>query len=63
MNIDQLISGKGGPLVDISTPNNLKLIGIVSWGNGCARNYPYVYTRVYSYLDWIKEQMEKQSID
>lgn len=33
----------GGPLVDSSK----RLIGLVSWGNGCARpNYPGVYTRV-----------------
>lgn len=31
-----------------------KLIGLVSWANGCAStSYPTVYTRVVSYLDWI----------
>lgn len=32
-------------------------VGIVSWGNPCARGYPDVHTRVYSYVDWIKENI------
>lgn len=32
-----------------------KLVGLVSWANGCAStSYPTVYTRVPSYVDWIK---------
>ncbi|XP_012261245.2 chymotrypsin-1-like [Athalia rosae] len=40
----------GGPLV-----YNNEVVGIVSWGNPCARGVPDVYTRVYSYLIWIRE--------
>lgn len=41
----------GGPLI-----LDGKLIGIVSWGYGCARaGYPGVYTRVSEYADWINE--------
>jgi len=40
----------GGPLTIDG-----KLVGLVSWANGCASTtYPTVYTRVVSYLDWIK---------
>lgn len=39
----------GGPLT-----YNGKQIGIVSFGRGCAQDYPGVYTNVIPYADWIK---------
>lgn len=57
----------GGPLVlssDLVTEpekdhhNRQTLIGIVSWGKGCAQvGQPGLYTRVSAYLDWIARAM------
>ncbi|XP_045489811.1 chymotrypsin-1 [Pieris rapae] len=43
----------GGPLV-----KDKKQVGIVSWGAPCAVGVPDVFTRVYSYVDWIKKKIE-----
>lgn len=43
----------GGPLVDAE---HKTLVGVVSWGYGCAvPNYPGIYSKVSSVRDWIKE--------
>ena len=43
----------GGPMIDESGA----LVGVVSWGNGCAQaGYSGVYTRVGQFVDWVNEQ-------
>lgn len=43
----------GGPLVSTSNV----LVGLVSWGVPCGQGYPDVYTRVYSFSKWIKNNV------
>lgn len=60
--IDSCQGDSGGPAVVFLTPRLPSLVGIISWGDGCAlAGKPGVYTRVSSYADWIEEEVRKFS--
>ena len=49
----------GGPLMGhMEGDSRFQLLGLVSWGIGCARpEYPGVYTRVVHFVDWVQAKM------
>lgn len=55
---DSCSGDSGGPLFVIDDMENPVQTGITSFGAGCADpDFPGVYTRVSSFLDWIEENM------
>lgn len=54
---DSCHGDSGGPLVI-----DRKLVGLVSWGFGCAKpGYPGVYTNVAYFKDWVDQQVDRFS--
>ena len=52
--IDTCDGDSGGPLLVESNLNGYEVVGITSWGIGCALpNFPGVYTEVLHYNEWI----------
>ena len=56
--VDSCAGDSGGPLMLPGGSTGWAQVGIVSWGDGCAREgYPGVYTKVALFGEWIQEQM------
>jgi len=58
--LDACQGDSGGPMIWRADENSpYTQIGIVSWGQGCARKgYPGVYTRIGRYIDWIIQTVQ-----
>ncbi|PNF43142.1 Venom serine protease 34 [Cryptotermes secundus] len=50
---DACQADSGGPVLWLGPSDRLQLVGIISYGRGCASEYPAVNTLVYSYINWI----------
>jgi secreted trypsin-like serine protease len=56
--IDTCQGDSGGPLMMFNSDNFWEVVGITSYGHGCAEpDYPGVYTRVAAYEMWINITM------
>jgi len=64
-NTDTCQGDSGGPLISRSSSGRpYSLVGITSWGDGCAIPGTYgVYARVSEYMDWVARQVGLTEVD
>lgn len=59
-NSDACQGDSGGPLTVKDRNNVFSVVGIVSFGNGCASGNPGVYTRVSRFINWINDKISSE---
>ena len=63
-NIDVCMGFAGGPLMIPDARGRFRLLGLVSWAEGCAKpNRPTVYTHVAHYVPWIEGKVGRLPAD
>ncbi|XP_076621621.1 soluble guanylate cyclase 89Db [Colletes latitarsis] len=61
--LDACFGDSGGPLHVKGTYGHLEVVGIISWGRGCAEpNYPGIYTKLTNYLGWLKDHLDDECV-
>ncbi|VVC92170.1 unnamed protein product [Leptidea sinapis] len=61
---DTCTGDSGGPLQGMTDHDGFyRLVGVTSFGRGCASKDPAIYTRIYHYLDWIVSVVWPQSTE